>query len=109
MHLLPYSLALSCLLSLAPESLALPAPSPPSAPLSIPLVRRRPQRKTTDEWLQFHKDAVVAKYGLGSGQQKRASGFNLYVFSVCYDYEKRLSEYLLALPTKTRMYPSTAR
>ncbi|KAM5537642.1 hypothetical protein V8D89_008720 [Ganoderma adspersum] len=77
MHLLPYSLALSCLLFLAPESLAIPTPSPASPPLSIPLVRRRPQRNTTDEWLQFHRDAVVAKYGLSSGQRKRASGFNL--------------------------------
>ncbi|KAI1794469.1 acid protease [Ganoderma leucocontextum] len=77
MHLLPYSLALSCLLSLAPESLAIPAPSPPSPPLSIPLLRRRPQPDATDELLKFHKDALVAKYGLNSGLQKRASGLNL--------------------------------
>lgn len=80
MHLLPYSLALSCLLSLAPESLAIPAPStPPSPPLSIPLLRRRPQRDSSDDYLKLHKDAVAAKYGLSSGQQKRASGLNLLV------------------------------
>ncbi len=88
MHILPYSLALSCLLSLAPESFAIPAPSPPSPPLSIPLVRRRPQRDSTDNLLRFHKNAVVAKYGLSSGQQKRASGHNLYVFSVYSAYPK---------------------
>ncbi|EJF59592.1 acid protease [Dichomitus squalens LYAD-421 SS1] len=77
MHFLPYSLALSCMLSLVTESLAIPTPSP-ATPVSIPLVRRRPKRNNTDEWLQLQRDAVVAKYGIGkSAQQKRASGYNL--------------------------------
>ena len=80
MHLLPYSLALSCVLSLATESLAIPTPSTSPSPVSIPLVRRRTKRSTSDDWLQAQRDAVIAKYGIGKpAQQKRASGMNLYV------------------------------
>ena len=109
MHLSPYSLALSCLLSLALESFAIPAPSPPSPPLSIPLIRRRPQRGTSDDYLRLHKDAVVAKYGLSSGQQKRASGLNLYVFPIRLYTQKADVEYRPALSTKGRTYPSTVQ
>ncbi|PIL25348.1 transporter [Ganoderma sinense ZZ0214-1] len=76
MHLLPYPLALSCLLLLlAPEGLAVPQPAP-SIPRSIPLLRRRPVHNGT-EWLKSQKDLLEIKYGTRTGQQKRASGFNL--------------------------------
>ncbi|KAH9893556.1 aspartic peptidase domain-containing protein [Cubamyces lactineus] len=80
MHLLPYSLALSCLLSLAHDH-ALAAPSPSSSPLprSIPLLRRsRPRRNSTElsEWLRSQKEYIEAKYS-NNPQRKRASGFNL--------------------------------
>ena len=77
MHLLPYSLALSCLFALAPESLAAPQPTSSSIPRSIPLLRRRPARNGT-EWLKAQKDLLEIKYGTKSGLEKRANGFNLY-------------------------------
>ncbi|KAI0369096.1 acid protease [Pilatotrama ljubarskyi] len=80
MHLLPYSLAVSCLLLLAHDQ-ALAAPSPSSTPLprSIPLLRRaRPQRNSSElsNWLKSQKEILEAKYS-SNPQRKRASGFNL--------------------------------
>ncbi|KAI9067956.1 acid protease [Trametes sanguinea] len=80
MHLLPYSLALSCLLSIA-NDYALAAPSPSTSPLprSIPLLRRsRPRRNTTElsDWLKSQKEILEAKYS-NNPQRKRASGLNL--------------------------------
>ena len=81
MHLLPYPLAVSCLLFLfAPEGLAVPQPAP-SIPRSIPLLRRRPVHNGT-EWLKSQKDLLEIKYGTRGGQQKRANGFNLCVSSI---------------------------
>ncbi|KAI0630626.1 acid protease [Trametes polyzona] len=80
MHLLPHSLALSCLLSLAYDNV-LAAPPPASSPLSraITLQRReRPQRNATEltAWLNRQKAILEAKYS-GNSQRKRASGLNL--------------------------------
>ncbi|KAI0766648.1 acid protease [Trametes elegans] len=80
MHLLPYSLVVSCLLSLAHDQ-ALAAPSPTITPFvrSIPLLRRgKPQRNETElsTWLQSQKEILEAKYSSGP-QRKRASGMNL--------------------------------
>ncbi|KAI0640743.1 acid protease [Trametes meyenii] len=80
MHLLPYSLAVSCLLSIANDYvLAAPSPSTSPIPRSIPLLRRsRTQRNATEfsSWLKSQKEILEAKYS-SSSQKKRASGLNL--------------------------------
>ncbi|KAI0351375.1 acid protease [Trametes cingulata] len=80
MHLLPYSLAVSCLLLLAhDQALAAPSPSTTPIPRSIPLLRRsRPQRNSSElsNWLKSQKEILEAKYS-SNPQRKRASGFNL--------------------------------
>ncbi|KAH9829970.1 aspartic peptidase domain-containing protein [Rhodofomes roseus] len=80
MHLLPISLTVSCLLSLAADSLAAPHPSIfPGA--HIGLSRRASKRRSPDEVaasLQRRKLALEAKYGIGNAKnRKRASGQNL--------------------------------
>ncbi|CDO69669.1 hypothetical protein BN946_scf184851.g57 [Trametes cinnabarina] len=80
MLLLPYSLAVTCLLSLANDyALAAPSPSFTPLPRTIPLLRRsRPRRNATElsDWLKSQKEILEAKYG-NNPQQKRASGLNL--------------------------------
>ena len=78
MHLLPHSLTLSCLLSLATQH-ALAAPSPASPlPRSIPLLRRSKSSRNQTEWLLAQKHHIESKYST-SAKQKRASGMNLCV------------------------------
>ncbi|KAH9942021.1 aspartic peptidase domain-containing protein [Amylocystis lapponica] len=80
MHLLPASLAISVLLSLSPDVLALPHPFF-SIGQSINLVRKPQQRRSFEERgasLQRRRLALEAKYGIGSFKnQKRSSGANL--------------------------------
>ncbi|KAH9931920.1 acid protease [Fomitopsis serialis] len=80
MHLLPISLAVSCLLSLAADSLAAPHPNVFTG-AHIGLSRRTPQRRSPDDVaasLQRRKLALEAKYGIGQAKnKKRASGMNL--------------------------------
>ena len=106
MHLLPHSLAVSCLLLLlAPEGLAAPQPGP-SIPRSIPLLRRRPVHNGT-EWLKSQKDLLEMKYGTRGGQQKRASGFNLCVHT--FLGLQRYTHPVLVLPTRAQTRASTAQ
>ncbi|KAI0793728.1 aspartic peptidase domain-containing protein [Fomes fomentarius] len=78
MHILPHSLAVSCLLSIASQQvLAAPSPAPPSLPRTIPLTRRSRPASNGTEWLQNQKAKLKGKYGARSTQQKRANGFNL--------------------------------
>ncbi|KAI0691707.1 aspartic peptidase domain-containing protein, partial [Earliella scabrosa] len=80
MHLLPHSLAVFCLLSIASDH-ALAAPGTASSvSRSIPLLRRAQPQRTADEslaWLKNQRESLVSKYGGGSSQRKRASGTNL--------------------------------
>ena len=81
MHLLPISLAVSCILSLAVDTLAAPHPNIfPGA--HIELSRRSQSKRRSPEdiaaSLQRRKRALEAKYGVGHARnQKRASGMNL--------------------------------
>ncbi|RPD58766.1 acid protease [Lentinus tigrinus ALCF2SS1-7] len=81
MHLLPHSLAVSCLLSIAVhEAFAAPSPASQPHPRTIPLLRRsRPQLNESESyaWLQGQRDFLKAKYGARDANQKRASGLNL--------------------------------
>ena len=85
MHLLPHSLAVACLLSIASQqALAAPSPAPPAVPRTINLTRRtRPALNGTD-WLKSQKAKLKTKYGSQSAQQKRAAGINLYVPSTLH-------------------------
>ncbi|KZT72002.1 acid protease [Daedalea quercina L-15889] len=80
MHLLPVSLTVSCLLSLAVDTLAVPHPSIFTG-AHMGLSRRAAKRRSPDEVaasLQKRKLALEAKYGIGHAKnRKRASGQNL--------------------------------
>ncbi|KAI0684483.1 aspartic peptidase domain-containing protein, partial [Cerioporus squamosus] len=81
MHLLPHSLAVSCLLSVAAhEAFAAPSPAPPPLPRTVPLLRRsKPQLTEAEryEWLRGQRDSLYSKYTPGGSSKKRASGLNL--------------------------------
>ncbi|KAH9926259.1 aspartic peptidase domain-containing protein [Epithele typhae] len=81
MHLLPHSLALSCLLSIATQQ-AVAAPSAPAtrraaAPQTIPLVRRSRSSHNSTEWLLSQKHGIESKYTSSGQSRKRANGLNL--------------------------------
>ncbi|RDX49668.1 acid protease [Lentinus brumalis] len=81
MYLLPHSLAVSCLLSVAAhEVFAAPSPASPPLPRTVPLLRRsKPQLTEAErfEWLRGQRDSLKSKYGAGGANTKRASGLNL--------------------------------
>lgn len=74
---LPYSLLLTCLLSIASQQ-TLAAPSP-AFPRSIPLLRRSGRgNRNASEWLQRQKSHIEGKYGVGrAAGRKRANGLSL--------------------------------
>ena len=76
MLLVPYSLALSCLLSIVElQAVAVPHPT---FPQSIPLVRRARGQQNATEWLARQKSRLEGKYGVSQvTRSKRASGLNL--------------------------------
>ncbi|PCH44056.1 acid protease [Wolfiporia cocos MD-104 SS10] len=81
MYLLPsWSLAITCLLSVAPEAFAAPRPYVFDGK-SINLSRRENRPRSPEEvgpMLKRHKLALEAKYGIGHAKnRKRASGMNL--------------------------------